>query len=194
MKKAKVFFAFFAVLVLSCSSVFAIVMPKVFTKPLVEKQQEVTEAIESEETSTNSMPTMEDSENSSTGFELIDTVIDKIDEMGYMWPKKYESYKDEIKAELVAVADDIGRDIASLKKDLQREQRTHYMGEFNVLFNYDEGIRLGLGAALGVRLNNGLVFKGGVSYVGMKPADMWWLEVEFNPSNIVGQMSIGFEW
>ena len=194
MKKYTVFFVLCVASALFCSSVFAIAPLRAFTKTSAEPQPEATPVIESEETSTNSMPTTTDSETSSTGFDPIDTVIAKIDEMGYMWPKTYDSYKEELKAELVAVADDIGKDIEQLKKDLKKEQRAKFLGEFSLLFGCKETPVFGAGASMGVRFGSGLILKGGVSYMGVTMNEIKALDFSWDPTNIIGQMSIGFEW
>ena len=178
----KRYFIFCIVLVLCCSSVFALPRKGATSQPTEPAEVEETSQNNSVETLTEVMP---ESENSWT--ELSEKIDDKFFVTGNTLKELKEAF-----VQLGSDIEALKADNRSLNDELSKSKGSKFLSEIELLFGYNEGIRLGAGMSMGMRVKDGLLLKTGVSYMGIDPMNI--KSFAFDTTAVFGKVSIGWEW
>lgn len=201
MKKLTGFCTFLLVSALFCSSAFALAPLAVFSpkSSASEAVEPVESVVESKETSTISVETPTVSETSSTGSEAsaIDEILEAIEKSGaFMLPGQLKALKEELKAELTAVADDFDAHINQLEADLQKEKYgSKFFADLGLAFGLKDAVQFGFCGDIGMRFGKGLMFKVGGQYmVGDTREVIGILGHNWSLANATVQTTIGWEW
>lgn len=180
------------VLVLCCSSAFAFVPLKGFSKPSAEPAQE-SPVEESKKTSKNSTETTIVSETLSTNSDVVDAM--NLEELKEYLDGKFIVTPKQIE-EINKAVDKVGTDIDKLKADLNKEKNgSKFMADVGMLFNFSEGVRFGALANVGCRLGSGLLLKVGAETMvgGVTETKGFHMEMPAL-SDVNLTCSIGWEW